>query len=244
MIVAYDAARGEPRAKGVKDRLATAGDCVDCGNCVTTCPTGIDIRDGLQMECIHCTQCADACDAVMAKVGKPRGLIRYTSRELLAGEREHWLRPRTVAYPALLAVFVSAFAYLLSTKSLADVTLLAATGSAYSEEADGRIANQVRVKIANRSPRDERYTIEVVGADGGQVIIPLNPFPVKKGASDLTSLFVILPRSAFRGGTRPITVKVRDDHGFTEEFPFRLLGPEIGDDDAGSADTSAKEREQ
>jgi cytochrome c oxidase accessory protein FixG len=83
LIVAYDHRRGEPRQRGTKRRQSTAGDCIDCGMCVQTCPTGIDIRDGLQMECIHCTQCIDACDAVMEKIGKPRGLIRYSSREML-----------------------------------------------------------------------------------------------------------------------------------------------------------------
>jgi cytochrome c oxidase accessory protein FixG len=226
LIVAYDPGRGEPRMKGMKDRPAAAGDCVDCAMCVTTCPTGIDIRDGLQMECIHCTQCADACDAVMAKIGKPAGLIRYTSRELLAGQREHWLRPRTVIYPALLTVVLGAFVYLVSTKSTADVTLLAGTGAPYLEAPDGSITNQVRVKIANRSSRDQRYEIQVLGAEGGQVIVPINPFAVPKGRTDLTSVFVTMTRRAFHEGRRPITVRVTDGHDFTQEFPFRLLGPE------------------
>ena len=93
LIVAYDAGRGEPR-RSVRERKAaaastapasTGGDCIDCNACVATCPTGIDIRDGLQMECIHCTQCADACDAVMRKMHKPTGLIGYTTRAALAG---------------------------------------------------------------------------------------------------------------------------------------------------------------
>ncbi|MFN8579977.1 MAG: cytochrome c oxidase accessory protein CcoG [Gemmatimonadaceae bacterium] len=250
MIVAYDPKRGEPRTKGMKDRAATAGDCIDCGNCVTTCPTGIDIRDGLQMECIHCTQCADACDTVMEKIGKPRGLIRYTSRELLSGEKEHWLRPRTIAYPALLSVFLGTFVYLISTKSKADVTLLAATGVPYTIEGDGRIANQIRMRIANRSGHDEQYTIEVLGAEGGQVVIPLNPFPVSKGANDVTSFFVIMPPDSLSRGRRPITVRVHDAHDFKGDFPFRLLGPEghAGEDaehrglDRREGDDESKER--
>lgn len=230
LIVAYDRTRGEPRIKGVLERASTAGDCIDCGNCVTTCPTGIDIRDGLQMECIHCTQCADACDAVMDKIGKPQGLIRYSSRELLAGEREHWLRARTIAYPAMLLVFLSAFVYLLFHKETADVTLLAAQGAPYTEQGDGQIANQIRVKIVNRSGRDERYTIAVVGADGGQTVIPVNPFPVAKGGTDVTSLFVLLPRSAFVAGERPVTVRVSDGADFSGAFPFKLLGPERQDE--------------
>ena len=85
LIVAYDPRRGEPRGHGTGARPGL-GDCLDCHACVQTCPTGIYIRDGLQLECIHCTQCADACDAMMVKVGRPTGLIRYTSQDALAGQ--------------------------------------------------------------------------------------------------------------------------------------------------------------
>ena len=226
LIVAYDVKRGEPRMKGMHPRPAEAGDCVACGNCVTTCPTGIDIRDGLQMECIHCTQCADACDAVMEKVGKPKGLIRYTSRELLSGEREHWLRPRTVIYPTVLACFVGAFVFLLNTKPKADITLLAAPGVPYTLEGDGRVMNQVRVKIVNRTQSDQLYRIEVANADSGQVIIPVNPFPVASGATETTSLFFMSPRSMFHDGKRAISIHISDGGKFTANLPYRLLGPE------------------
>jgi cytochrome c oxidase accessory protein FixG len=110
LIVGYDARRGEPRGKPRKKQLATLpggtslGDCVDCGACVAVCPTGIDIRDGLQMECVGCAQCIDACDTVMDKLHRPRHLIGYTSQDQLAGKPRRLLRPRMIAYPALLAV--------------------------------------------------------------------------------------------------------------------------------------------
>ena len=110
LIVGYDARRGEPRGKLGRRGLAPitppapAGDCIDCGACVVTCPTGIDIREGLQMECIHCTQCMDACDSIMDRVGRPRGLIRYSSRDELAGAPRRILRPRVVLYPLLLVL--------------------------------------------------------------------------------------------------------------------------------------------
>ena len=148
LIVAYDVRRGEPRRKGIKDRCRHAGDCIDCGACVATCPTGIDIRDGLQMECIHCTQCADACDAIMDSVGKPRGLIRYSSREALAGEKTHLLRPRTVLYPAVLTLFLGSLVWGLTHKASADVTILRGVGEPYTVETDGRCA----IRCVLRSP--------------------------------------------------------------------------------------------
>jgi cytochrome c oxidase accessory protein FixG len=231
MIVAYDARRGEPRRKG-KDRTG-AGDCIDCAACVQTCPTGIDIRDGLQMECIHCTQCADACDAIMDSVHKPRGLIRYSSRELLSGAPRHVLRPRVVLYPAALAIMLGVFVYQLGTRAAADVTLLRSPDAPFREEPDGRIANQVRLRVANRSGTERSYRLEITGAEQGQVIIPVNPLPVGRNHTETTSLFVLLPRSAFQAGQHEVRVRVRDDHGFDAEFPYQLLGPVTGVPPAG-----------
>lgn len=223
LIVAYDPGRGEPRRKG-KDRTGL-GDCIDCGACVQTCPTGIDIRDGLQMECIHCTQCADACDAIMDSIGKPRGLVRYTSREILAGTPRHIIRPRTVLYPAALLLVTGIFAWQLNTKATADVTLLRALDAPFHEEADGRIANQLRVRIANRSGDARRYTLELLGVEDGQVIIPVNPFPVGDRQTETVSLFVILPRARFTEGRHDVTLRVTDGHGYRSDFPYQLLGP-------------------
>ncbi len=223
LIVAYDYKRGEPRMKG-KDR-SNAGDCIECGACVQTCPTGIDIRDGLQMECIHCTQCVDACDAIMDSVGSPRGLIRYTSREILSGEARHIWRPRTVAYPVALAGLIGIFAWQIGTKADADITLLRSLDAPFSEEADGRISNQVRVRIANRSGKPRQYTLSIVGAEAGQVIIPVNPFPVAHNQTETTSLFVLLPKSAFDDGQHAIRLRVTDGADFTTELPYNLLGP-------------------
>jgi cytochrome c oxidase accessory protein FixG len=224
LIIAYDPRRGEPRQKGTKRRELTAGDCIDCGMCVQTCPTGIDIRDGLQMECIHCTQCADACDAVMEKINKPRGLIRYTSREMLAGTARHMLRPRTVLYPIALAGFLGAFTFTLGTKETADVTLLRAVGDPFAIDAEGRVVNQVRLRIANRSDEDQLYRIEVDGA-GGSVVVPVNPFPVAKGKTETTSFFVTLPRDSFSSGEPAIEVHINDAAGFDGKYDWRLLGP-------------------
>lgn len=225
LIVAYDSKRGEPRMKG-KVRPEGAGDCIDCGACTATCPTGIDIRDGLQMECIHCTQCADACDDIMARVGKPAGLIRYSSSAALAGEKVKRLRPRVVLYPLALTIAFGGFLFALGTKSPADVTLLRGLGEPYVIEGDGNVANQVRVKIANRSSSDEKYTIELSGVEGGRVIAPDNPLPVAAGRTESMSLFVMLPRRAFHDGEHHVTFTISNNAGYKQSFPYRLVGPE------------------
>src|SRR5690242_3744534 len=107
LVVGYDRLRGEPRGKGKPQ--PGRGDCIDCNACVVACPTGIDIRDGLQLECIACAQCADACDGIMTKIKKPLGLIRYGSQIALeTHEKSRILRPRVVVYPVLLAVLLGA----------------------------------------------------------------------------------------------------------------------------------------
>jgi cytochrome c oxidase accessory protein FixG len=228
LIVAYDAGRGEPRAKG-KVKSAGAGDCIDCGACVLTCPTGIDIRDGLQMECIHCTQCADACDAVMDKVGRPRGLIRYSSREALETRQRHLLRPRVVLYPAVLALFLGGFIYALSTRDAADITVLRGLGEPFVAQPDGRIANQVRVKIANRTGHDHAYRIDVTGAAEATVVAPQNPLLVPAGSTATTSVFIVLPSTSFHDGERRVAFSVSDGAGFTRRIDYRLVGPEHED---------------
>lgn len=236
LIVGYDYGRGEPRTKGAK-HTEGAGDCIDCGACVQTCPTGIDIRDGLQMECIHCTQCADACDEIMDRVGRPRGLVRYTSRDELEGKPKRFLRPRVVLYPLALTIAVGAFLFFLTTKEDTDVTILRGIGAPYSFEPDGRVVNQVRIRVTNRADSPREYQIELAGADGAQVIAPENPLRVAPGELRTTSLFIVGPRSLFHDGKRAISVQLSDGNTYSASLPYTMVGP---DDDDGDDDVEPK----
>lgn len=227
LIVAYDPNRGEPRGKGAGARPGL-GDCVACNACVLTCPTGIDIRDGLQMECIHCTQCADACDDIMVKVGKPTGLIRYTSQDALAGKAPRILRARTVLYPLAFVLFFGAFLVALATRSAADVTLLGPIGAPFTREADGRIVNQVRLRVANRTGAEQRYTIAYLDEPGAQMIAPENPLRVAPGETVTTSVFVLQGAERFPDGERRVRFRLSDGEKFTREYAWRLPGPVPG----------------
>jgi cytochrome c oxidase accessory protein FixG len=224
LIVGYDARRGEPRHAKRADRPAAAGDCIDCGRCVITCPTGVDIRAGLQMECIHCTQCIDACDEVMDRIGRPRGLIRYTSQEELASGRRRLVRPRLLVYAAILLAMVGTFTVSLLGKESADVTVLRGLGSPFTVLPSGEISNQIRLKVANRDKAARSFTFRIEEPDL-TLVAPENPLLVDGGDSASTVAFVTADRASFANGERPVTLVVDDGAGFTYRHVVRLLGP-------------------
>ena len=228
LIVSYDPDRGEPRGKGRRREGDGRGDCVDCGLCTDACPTGIDIRDGLQMECIACTQCVDACDSMMARLKKPAGLIRFSSQARMAGESSRFVRPRVILYPAVIGVFACAFAVTLASRTAADVTLLRGLGRPFYEVAPGEIANQIRVKIRNRSGRDASYRIELAGESATRLTVGENPVAISAGKSRTESVLVVVPASAFENGKSEVRLRITDGQEFDEEFSYRLLGPKRG----------------
>jgi cytochrome c oxidase accessory protein FixG len=225
LIVAYDENRGEPRGK--KGR--TTGDCVDCNQCVAACPTGIDIRVGLQLECIACTQCMDACDGVMAKLHRPLGLIRYTSKDALAKRSTghgSLLRPRVIVYPVVLALLVAALVVIGRSRTTAEVTVLRGIGAPFVEQGE-LVENHLRVKVRNRTDSVQAYTVSLLGADDARLVAPENPLHVGAGEQETESMFVLADKRTFIHGSRGIKVRVTDGARFTREIPYRLLGPEV-----------------
>jgi cytochrome c oxidase accessory protein FixG len=234
LIVGYDPARGEPRGKPgrkgkalpVAEQGAERGDCIDCGACVLTCPTGIDIRNGLQMECIHCTQCMDACDAIMQRIDKPTGLIRYTSQNQLSGAQRRLVRPRVAIYVAAILAVGGLLALGLSRRGATYVTLLRGLGAPFAELPSGEVHNQVRLKIQNQGAQPLEYLIEVPGLEASQLIAPENPLAVDDGDVRTATVFVKLPREAFRGsGRKQVTFRIHPGEGDPLDLPYTLLGP-------------------
>jgi cytochrome c oxidase accessory protein FixG len=187
LVVAYDERRGEPRGK----RGSTRGDCVDCGLCVAVCPTGIDIRKGLQLECIACTQCIDACDGVMQRLGRAPRLIGYRSLAGLEGRAARLLRPRTALYGALLAVCVAAFAGLIARREAMDLHVAHSGQALVSHAADGRDGNAFTLRITNRGLRDESFRLALLDAPGLELVAGMNPIPVAAASSIETRVFVL-----------------------------------------------------
>ena len=173
LIVAYDEARGEPRHRGKKRADAAqnaSGDCIDCGICVQVCPTGIDIRDGLQYECIACAACIDGCNDVMQKVGLPGNLIQYsTQNESHAHARTPWqrvLRPRIVIYASLLMALMLGFVSSLALRAPFQVDILRDRNAFYRWSKEGDIENTYQVRIMNKSQAAQQYRVSVTGLEG------------------------------------------------------------------------------
>ncbi|QOJ01314.1 MAG: cytochrome c oxidase accessory protein CcoG [Phycisphaeraceae bacterium] len=239
LIITYDRLRGEPRGrlgKGVALALPVVdggagatpkspGDCVDCGLCVATCPTGIDIRNGLQLECIGCAQCIDACDAVMTKLKRPRGLIRYSSQNAVEHKARHLVRPRVIAYPAVLAVLLTVFGYTLANAPDADVTILRNRGMPFTLLDSGEVVNNLKVRVANRTEAEKAYAIEVLEPAGARAVVAEDDRAVRPHETRTFSLAVYTPRSAFVAGHARASIRVADGTGFAIESTYGLLGP-------------------
>ncbi len=226
LIVGYDESRGEPRGRGRN----TGGDCIDCKACVIACPTGIDIRNGLQLECIACAQCVDACDGVMTKLKKPTGLIRYASQRWFESKRSGSLiRPRVVIYPVVLVLLLSGLLFFGSGRQTAEVTVLRGIGEPFAvqqnEAGSTLVRNQLRIKIRNRGEQAALYHLSLPELTEGEFIAPENPVPVEAGKQVTVGAFVLLPKNAFSNGERRIELLITDDAEFSQRTPYKLLGP-------------------
>jgi cytochrome c oxidase accessory protein FixG len=235
MIVSYDPVRGEPRAKRSKKKirqeeaglLPQLGDCIDCFACVRTCPTGIDIRDGLQMECIACTQCIDACDDIMDKIGKPHGLIRYSSEHEIEGLRTRVLRPRTVIYSVLLVALVAMLGVGIATRGAFDVNVGRAVGEPFTELPDGSVANRFRFRVRNQTPNAATFRIEAVEPAAAEVkVVGVQPVALEPEEMKRVEAFVVVPRALFaETARRDAVLRLVFSDGTEQIVEFPLLGP-------------------
>jgi cytochrome c oxidase accessory protein FixG len=230
LVVSYDRQRGEPRGPVRSAQLATApkGDCVDCGMCVDTCPTGIDIRGGLRMECLACAQCIDACDAVMDKLRRPRGLIGYSTQARRDQGQTRFLRPRVFIYGTILAGMAALLVTMGIRAQPTDVILLRGLGMPFTVTPAGDILNPARVKISNREAGERVYTLAAADGETTRLLLDDEPLRVGPGGSLVRAFALQAPAAAFTGGYHEARLRIRDGHGFDKVLTYRLLGPAEG----------------
>lgn len=229
LIVSYDARRGEPRGRASKvqqtPRLEGPGDCVDCRLCVATCPTGIDIRQGLQMECVNCTQCMDACDAVMLKLGRAPGLIRYSSQASERGSPYRWLRPRTVIYPLGLGLIAAGFALVLGSQKSFDAVLLREPGVPNTMTVEGQVRNLLRLKLTNRTDAVAIYQTRMSFPPTAVAKLSEPGMRLEPGETQTFHVEVLCAPEEFHNGHSAARMAVTADGGDQIELSFQLIGP-------------------
>ncbi len=161
IVVAYDWLRGEPRGKLKKQEERTLGDCIDCKLCVHVCPTGIDIRHGTQLECVNCTACIDACDDVMLKINKPKGLIRFASHNSIENGIKKIITTRVVAYALVLVALAGVLSFMVFTRSEIETTMLKVPGTLYQRSEDGKIINLYNIEFVNKTFEDKSLELKI-----------------------------------------------------------------------------------
>lgn len=222
IVVGYDTVRGEPRGKAG----TTTGDCIDCRRCVQVCPTGIDIRQGLQMECISCEACIDACDEIMVKLDRPKGLIRHDSLNALAGRASRFWRPRLFLYMILGLVGASVFAYATQQVKPVIVSVLRMQGAPYFRDESG-IRNNFMVRVANKRAEPHEYRIVLEAPFPALASTGASAHPLVLGPNEEVQepLIMTIPDADFRGNF-DVKVQVLGQSGEVEgERTVPFLGP-------------------
>ena len=226
IVVAYDYVRGEPRGKIKKEKEGKwdTGDCVDCFACVRVCPTGIDIRNGTQLECVNCTACIDACNTIMDKVGRPKGLIRYESEENIAHSKKTKFNWRIAAYSFVLILLTSALVMMLITRDDVDARVLRTAGQMFQTMPDGRISNLYNIKLVNKTRREIPVTMRLENMKG-EITVVQKDMIVPKESYFQTSFFVKIERQLVAKRKTPIELGVYQGDKRIETINITFLGP-------------------
>jgi len=229
LIISYDGERGEPRAKGKKRKQTDVqvGDCVDCTMCVQVCPTGIDIREGLQYECIGCAACIDVCDQVMDKVGMPKGLIKYTTEHASEHGETHILRPRIIVYGVLLSLLFVAFVYAIFNRSPLAVDIIRDRSTLYRVVDAEHIENVYNFKVMNKSKESLFYQF-ALPEETSATILASQDRAIRPGEVGNVPVSVILPAADLSGAINTIEFVITteiDGESFQVNEHSRFFAP-------------------
>ncbi len=224
IVVAYDNVRGEPRGKFTNEEDRKTGDCIDCNLCVAVCPTGIDIRHGTQLECVNCTSCIDACDRIMDKVERPRGLIRYASMNGIKDKVKFSVTPRIILYSVLLVVLLSVLTTLLTIRSDIKINILRAPGKIFTEQGDGKVSNLYHIVMVNNTFKDVPVEVKLSNPDAEYKLIgkeiSLQPMDILDA-----EFLVLMPKDKIAATVIPLNVQVYANGKLINETKTTFIGP-------------------
>ncbi|GAB1231855.1 cytochrome c oxidase accessory protein CcoG [Ferrigenium sp. UT5] len=232
ILPTYDYTRGEPRGKIRRggEVVAPQGDCIDCFQCVQVCPTGVDIRNGQQLGCITCGLCIDACDVVMDKIGKPRGLIRYASLDELSGKpkKEMYQHPRTLVYIAIILLALGGIVWGLTHMGAMTLKVVHERQPLFVQMSDGSVQNKYDFKVLNKTDHDLHVKVSAEGGVAGQLIIGAENQPITHhGRGTSFTIFVKAPAKSITKDVVPIQFRVEsaEDPNVFAEYTSKFYGP-------------------
>jgi cytochrome c oxidase accessory protein FixG len=218
--VIYDYKRGEPRGS------KKSGDCIDCHQCIAVCPTGIDIKNGSQLECINCTACIDECNIVMKKINKPQNLIRFDSVQGVESGQRSILNARTYAYSAVLAVLIVLLSVTLANRKILETTMLRVSGSIFQQVDSVTYSNLYMIKIINKTKSDKNLNMRILTPALGTVQLATGQTLLKTQGVLESVLIVNLNKKSLTGKSTPIELGIFEGETLLEKYPTNFLGPE------------------
>ncbi len=221
IVVAYDYVRGEPRGK----LNEVKGDCIDCHLCVAVCPTGIDIRNGTQLECVNCTSCIDACDSIMDRINKPKGLIRYASMKGIIDKVKFKFTPRIILYTSLLLILLTILTGLLLSRSDIKANILRSPGKVYSEMPDNRISNLYHVVLVNNTFKDVPVEVKT-NTPGAQILLIGKDIVIPSLSVHEAEFMVVMDKDKINTTVLQLNIQVFANGKLFYETKTTFIGPQ------------------
>ena len=225
VVVAYDYKRGEPRELPRKTRSEDAGDCIDCYACVDVCPTGIDIRNGTQLECVNCTNCIDACDEIMMKINKPLGLVRFASEENIEEGKKFSFNARSLAYSGVLVILISILSFLILTRPDVEATITKTRGQLYSVTEDNYVRNVYNISIANKTFNEMPIELKVADKYKARLTNVGNQLIANAESLNQGIFYLEIPADILKQKSTPIKIEVWHNGEMIDEVKTKFLRP-------------------
>lgn len=225
VIVGYDYNRGEPRGKLTEATENKVGDCIDCHQCVQVCPTGIDIRNGTQLECINCTACIDACNSIMDKIKKPQGLIRYTSENAIKKGVKFKVTPRIIGYSIVLFILFGTLTGFLAARTDIETTILRTPGLLYQKTGDNSISNVFSIEMVNKTFHNIPVELKVIEPNGEIKWVGNGIFNLKQESVSQSLFFLIIPKSEIKKTKTKVKFEIYSNGKCIDKTETNFLGP-------------------
>lgn len=219
ITVTYDYKRGEPR--GVKN----SGDCIDCKQCISVCPTGIDIKNGTQLECVNCTACIDECNSVMKRINKPQGLIRFDSVHGIETGKNAILNSRTLAYSIVLIALLIVLAFTVIGRSDIDTNILRVPGTIYQKIDSLTYTNIYNTKILNKSERELELSLKLISPEDGNLQLGIPDIRIDMRGSYESILILRYKNKVLRGKSTDVKIGIFEGETLLETVDINFIGP-------------------